>query len=623
LSLVGQKHVGSATARALLATGLTFAKRDQEAMREFGVAMPIIVAHEYGDGDDDDNVFSHAAQQRLRAVTEVYISLLARSGEKEQAAVNGFQLSEMLRNKSLQRALSAAGVRAAVKDPALAELARKEQDLEKQVGAHIDTLNSLLSLRSEDRDENEVRETQRELDKLQKEHEVTRREINRRFPNYGNLIAPKPVTADDIRKVLRPDEAFVGFHLGRRNSFVWAVTKDRPVGFSVIRMSAGEIEEKVDALRRALAPDVATVSDIPQFDVELAHELFKTLLGPVEATWRSSKSLIVATSGDLGTLPLGLLVTEPPGKAEEAGQPLFASYRNIAWLARTHSIAVVPSGASLWTLRNQAASSPKRGRFIGFGDPLFNRDQPPNQAPADPAGSATTRSIPLDLRASPRTRSVDSASIASLPRLPDTAEELKTIASILEVDPAKVLHLGREANEHVVKNIDLSKYRTVAFATHGLMAGELDGLSQPALALSAPEIAGVEGDGLLTMEEILGLKLDADWVVLSACNTSSGANEGAETATGLGRAFFYAGTRALLVTNWSVHTESARDLVAELFRRQRADPQITRAEALRQAMVEMLDTGGMKDRAGKTAYTYAHPIFWAPYTVIGDGAREQ
>jgi CHAT domain-containing protein len=385
-------------------------------------------------------------------------------------------------------------------------------------------------------------------------------------------------------------------------------------------MSSGEIEEKIDDLRKALAPDAATVNDIPQFDVEVAHELFKALLGPVEAAWRPSKSLIVATSGELGTLPLGLLVTEPPGKTEEASRPLFVDYRKIPWLARTHAIAVVPSGASLWTLRQQVASPRKRERFIGFGDPLFNRDTPPMHVPAD---STTTRSLPLDLRASPRTRSIDSASIASLPRLPDTAEELKAIASILEVDPAKALHLGREANEQAVKSMDLSKYRTVAFATHGLTAGELDGLSQPALALSAPEIAGVEGDGLLTMEEILGLKLDADWVILSACNTSSGADEKAETATGLGRAFFYAGTRALLVTNWSVHTESARDLVADLFRRQRADPTIARAEALRQAMMGMLDAGGKDDGTGKMVYSYAHPIFWAPYTVIGDGARDQ
>jgi len=124
---------------------------------------------------------------------------------------------------------------------------------------------------------------------------------------------------------------------------------------------------------------------------------------------------------------------------------------------------------------------------------------------------------------------------------------------------------------------------------------------------------------LLTLEKILGLKLDADWVVLSACNTGAGDGAGAEAASGLGRAFFYAGTRAILVTNWSVHSQSARDLVTDLFRRQSADPRLSRAEALREAMMGLMDGPGFRDAKGSTVFTYAHPLFWAPYTIIGDG----
>jgi CHAT domain-containing protein len=121
------------------------------------------------------------------------------------------------------------------------------------------------------------------------------------------------------------------------------------------------------------------------------------------------------------------------------------------------------------------------------------------------------------------------------------------------------------------------------------------------------------------MEEILSLKLDADWVVLSACNTGAGSGAGAEAASGLGLAFFYAGTRALLVTNWSVHSQSARELVADLFKRQMADKALGRGEALRQAMMWMVDGPGYADASGKTEFAYAHPLFWAPYTIIGDG----
>jgi CHAT domain-containing protein len=157
------------------------------------------------------------------------------------------------------------------------------------------------------------------------------------------------------------------------------------------------------------------------------------------------------------------------------------------------------------------------------------------------------------------------------------------------------------------------------FATHGLVPGDLNGLTQPALALSAPNVAGTGGDGLLTMERILGLKLDADWVVLSACNTAAGDGAGAEAVSGLGRAFFYAGARALLVTNWPVETGSARLLTTDTFKRQAADPSLPRAEALRQAMLAMIDGPGVVDGAGRAVFSYAHPIFWAPFSLVGDG----
>jgi CHAT domain-containing protein len=172
----------------------------------------------------------------------------------------------------------------------------------------------------------------------------------------------------------------------------------------------------------------------------------------------------------------------------------------------------------------------------------------------------------------------------------------------------------------MVKSLDLAGYRVIAFATHGLVPGELDGLTQPALALSAPAVAKAEGDELLTMEKILALHLNADWVVLSACNTASGNGAGSEAVSGLGRAFFYAGARALLVSNWPVETTSAKGLTTELFRRQQSDPALTRARALQQTINWLMDGQGFIDpRSGREAFTYAHPLFWAPFALVGDG----
>ncbi len=292
------------------------------------------------------------------------------------------------------------------------------------------------------------------------------------------------------------------------------------------------------------------------------------------------------------------------------------------FLIRTAAITQLPSVAALATLRRVRPGANTRRAFIGFGDPWFN----PRQARAGRAKRVAslntrglrTRSVPLRRRGAPPPQTAERADIGILPRLPDTGEEVRSIARALRADPTTDVFLGADTNERKVKSIDLANRRVVMFATHGLVPGDLDGLAQPALALSAPSVVNTEGDGLLTMEEILGLRLDADWVVLSACNTASGDGAGAEAVSGLGRAFFYAGTRAVLVTNWPVETTSARLLTTDLFRRQAKSPDLSRAQALRQAMLSLVDGDGYVVD-GKTVFSYAHPIFWAPFSLVGDG----
>ena len=167
--------------------------------------------------------------------------------------------------------------------------------------------------------------------------------------------------------------------------------------------------------------------------------------------------------------------------------------------------------------------------------------------------------------------------------------------------------------------MDLSDRRVIAFATHALVAGDLDGLDQPALALSAPSISGDNEDGLLTMGEILKLKLNADWIVLSACNTGAAEGKGADAVSGLGRAFFYAGTRAILVSMWPVETTSARKLTTNLFRYQKEDKKLSRARALRKSVLELIDGPGFLDKTtGQVVASYAHPLFWAPFIIVGE-----
>ena len=618
---VGDKHFNYAMAQGVLAVGLARAGRGAEALREFRAAMPVLLSVSRENEDDDQSVVA-ARDQRLGTIIEHYMTMLARTpAAGGDVAVESFRVADVIRGRSVQKALSASTARASVSDPALAELVRKEQDLVKQVQAQIGTLNNTLGLPPNERDEKAVRELNVQIDKLRAERNKARQEIGRQFPNYTDLIDPKPPTVEDIKTSLKPGEALLSFYFGRRSSFVWAVPKEGPVAFAQVRAPGAEIDGKIRKLREALEPQATMISEIPPFDVALAHEIYTLLLKPVEQGWKRSRSLIVVTNGALGLLPLGLLPVAPVELKADGG-PMFANYRVVPWLARTHAVTMIPSASALRTLRQLPPGSDKRERLIGFGDPYFNAQQAAEKPQAEPAAQmadASMRGMPLRRRAAPQTQGVDSAELGLLPRLPDTADELKSIALALQADSSKVLYLGKDANERAVKSAALSKYRIVAFATHGLVPGELNGLTQPALALTAPSVADVDGDGLLTMEEILSLKLDADWVVLSACNTGAAAGAGAEAVSGLGRAFFYAGTRALLITNWSVHSQSARELVTDLFRRQAADPKLTRGEALRQAMIALLDGKGFAGDGGKTLFTYGHPLFWAPYSIIGDG----
>jgi CHAT domain-containing protein len=202
--------------------------------------------------------------------------------------------------------------------------------------------------------------------------------------------------------------------------------------------------------------------------------------------------------------------------------------------------------------------------------------------------------------------------------LPDTADELIDIAAALKGNVDRDVYIHRRASETNVKQAQLLDRRVVVFATHGIAPGELTGLDQPALALSNPALTGEkEEDGFLTMDEVLGLKLDADWVVLSACNTASGDGRALEAVSGLGRAFFFAGARSLLVSHWAVETTSARLLTTELFRRQAENPDLTRAEALRQSMLALMESKA-PPVAGLLTLDYRHPAFWAPFSLIGD-----
>jgi len=319
--------------------------------------------------------------------------------------------------------------------------------------------------------------------------------------------------------------------------------------------------------------------------------------------------LLVVPSGALTALPFHLLVTEKPVVAVPEN---LADYRDAAWLIKRQAIAILPSVASLKALRTFGLKNQANKPMVGFGDPIFN----PAAGSVDGSRNVT-KAAARNLNKRSYTEYWQGAAIdrsqlsLSLPQLPDTAVELTSIAQKIGA-PASDIHLGRDANETVVKHTPLSDYRIVYFATHALVAGDVKGLAEPSIVLSIPAQPSDLDDGLLTASEVAQLKLNADWVVLSACNTIAGDKPGAEALSGLARSFFYAGARALLVSHWAVDSEAATRLTTSTFEILKSDPKLGRAEALRQAMLEYLND--------QSSPQNAYPAFWGPFALIGEGA---
>ena len=420
-STFGGQHLQTALARGYLAVGLVRLGRDAEARDEFRAAVPILTSS-LRDVTDVEGSSTRWREEFIGSIVESYIALLSRFGEGSGtgAAIEGFTLAEAIRGRSVQAMIFQSSARAATHNAELAELARQEQDLAKQVGAQLGLLNNLLALPSDQRDDNAIDQLRVRIDKLGNARSVAQSAIRLRFPDYAGLIDPVPPSVDDIKATLRPGEVLLSFYFGQDASFVWAVPKDGAVAFASVPLKAIDLAAKVHRLRQALEPDFTLVSEIPAFDLTLAYELYGLLLKPVEAAWGPSKSLIVVTNGALGELPLGLLPTAP-AQVDVHVKPLFAGYRDVKWLARSHAIAVLPSASALVTLRHLPPGSATREKLIGFGDPYFNEQQaaeaeaPPaaetvEVAAADqPGADTTTRGLPLRRRASPHTEDVDTA----------------------------------------------------------------------------------------------------------------------------------------------------------------------------------------------------------------------
>jgi CHAT domain-containing protein/Tfp pilus assembly protein PilF len=540
---------------------------------------------EAGTARGDEN--AERRQQRFYFVNNV--SLVNQAGGAD-AAAESFSVAQFAATSSAAEALAGMAARFAAGSDALAAVVRERQDLARRWQRLDAAIVAAASRPPDRRDTAAEAQLRRQLAMAATELDALDARIAREFPTYAELANPKPVELAEAQAVLAPDEAMLVYLAGPDRSWLWAVRRGR-AAFLRLDIAGEALSAEIAALRARLDP--ALNLDLTPFDTQRAFGLYEKIVGPATALLDGARQVFVVPDGALDRLPFGVLVTKPPQHDPER----LEDHREIAWLARDYAVTVLPAVSSLRALRRFANADHATAPFLGIGDPVL-------AGPSAPASAVTL----VNLFQGP---TADVEKVRQLPPLPETADELRAIAKSLGASDADLL-LGDRASEPVLRQMPLDHYKVIEFATHGLTSGQLKGLPEPALVLTPPRQATADNDGLLTASKIATLKLDADWVVLSACNTAAGdGTPDAGGLSGLARAFFYAGARALLVSHWPARSKATVTLVTGTFAELAKDPSIGRAEALRSAMMAMLDPENPPE--------FAHPSAWAPFVLAGEG----
>jgi CHAT domain-containing protein len=399
-------------------------------------------------------------------------------------------------------------------------------------------------------------------------------------PNYRQLVE-SVATAQEVFSALHPREALATMVLGEDHGWT-LVLRDGKIATMRIAGGRPRMQWLVSRVRASMHPGGDGLP--PRFDTDAASELYAALLGPASGRVSDLRSLVVAPSGPLLSIPFGLLLTGP-ANGDLAQAP---------WLVRSTTVAHVPAPANFVSLRRSGGS--RAGKpWAGFGDPV----------------PVTLRQA-LALFPSPDCRG--SADLLShLPALAGARSEIELVRRELGGSAADELE-GSAFTRSGLERLGLRDFRVLHFATHGLLPTDLSCQSEPALLLSAPPGASSAAQALLTASQIAQWDLDADTVILSACNTSGPDGQPAgESLSGLARSFFFAGTRSLLVTHWDVNDRVTAVLVAGTMQRLRAAPEQGLAAALagQQRALLAQATGSLEG--------LAHPFYWAPLALVGEG----
>jgi CHAT domain-containing protein len=420
----------------------------------------------------------------------------------------------------------------------------------------------------------------KELQEAEAELESFQREMRRANPRYASVKYPQLLQTSRIsEELLDADSALIEYVVSEPGSFAWVVRRGK---IACVRLPGKKaIDGLIADYRNSLSEKVTSLT----LNTALARlnaggqRLYRQLFQPLEALIGTASRLIIVPDGGLAYLPFETLVGERPSGA---GRGATGEY-----LIERFAISYAPSASALAAIQTAARELPKGGKgMIAFGDPLY---------------APVTQSNPLtEALQSTTLRLTEPADHHK--QLPYTRKEIQEIGSLFPSSEQKT-YLGAEAREQNVKAEDLSRYRYVHFAAHGIIDEEYPARS--GIVLSAEPNS--REDGVLQMSEVMRLKVNADLVTLSACRTGLGKLLNGEGMIGLTRAFLYAGASSVVVSLWNVNDTATADLMRGFYRNLQRG--LAKDQALRQAKRELIN--GQK-RA------WRHPYFWAPFVLIGE-----
>lgn len=495
------------------------------------------------------------------------------AGDMAQA----FEALQLANLGDLQSAMSSLGLLQAADSAEATETIRRYQALATDGARLRRTLNAQVAAGKSDAAD-PINRQLAEIDAKLREEDARLAAL---IPGYSAQTAVEPASLSAAQARLAKGQALVLYGQDEDGLVVLAVTPGKAVA-ATTNIAPRALLDLQRRLRGSIDTGLQT-NGKAAFDRTAAYELYVALFPqPIREAVKGSPDLRILTTGSLAALPFSALITQAPKGADDAADAL----RGTRWLAQSHAVSVPLAAVPL-------AEGP-RGRkarsFAGIGAPVLG----------EPRQLATRNANLL------RSGDTSTRALRELASLPGAAEELRSMASAFAGQSA--LLIGADATETAVKAAPLHDASVIAFATHGLVSGTFRDLVEPALVLTPPDQPTESDDGLLTASEISKLRLDADWVILSACDTSAGDGESAPTFSGLARSFVAAGARSLLLSHWPVRDDVASRLTLDTLNG--AGRGLSQAEALRQAQLAIL-----RDRKVAGA---AHPATWAPFVLVGN-----